>query len=92
MMWSSEISVNITSFSSHHIDAEVQTERGKLVRCMGIYGHPETDKKRHTWTLLRRLAGLSSTTWLCFGDFNEILHLHEKNEGNDRNSNAVSEF
>lgn len=92
MMWNSEISVNITSFSSHHIDAEVQTERGKWVRCTGIYGHPEADQKRHTWTLLRRLAGLSSTTWLCFGDFNEILHLHEKNGGNDRDSNAVSEF
>ena len=92
MMWNSEISVNITSFSSHHIDAEVQTERRKWVRCTEIYGHPEADQKRHTWNLLRRLAGLSSTTWLCFGDFNEILHLHEKNGGNDRNSNAVSEF
>lgn len=61
-MWNSEINVNITSFSSHRIDAEVQTEHGKWMRCIGIYGNPETAQKRHTWTLLRRLAGLSSTT------------------------------
>ena len=33
LKWSSEITVNITSFSSHHIDVEVQTKRGKWVRC-----------------------------------------------------------
>ncbi|KAH9658155.1 hypothetical protein KPL70_023379 [Citrus sinensis] len=42
--------------------------------------------------LLRRLAVLSSSPWLCCGDFNEILHPDEKRGGNDRNVNLINEF
>ena len=48
---------------------------------MGIYGHPEANQKKHTWTLLRRLADLVVSPWLCFGDFNEVLNLNEKMGG-----------
>lgn len=56
------------------------------------YGHPETGQKHHTWTLMRRLAALSSLPWLCFGDFNEILQLNEKTDSNTRCLSMVSEF
>lgn len=59
---------------------------------MGVYGHLEMGQKKHTWTLLRRLAGLFDTPWLYFGDFNEILYPSEKIGGNDRNLNMISEF
>ncbi|KAH9685108.1 reverse transcriptase domain-containing protein [Citrus sinensis] len=61
MMWSSDINVNILSYSRHYIDAEVQCGRGKKWRCTRVYGHPETQQKKHTWTLLRRLAGYQFT-------------------------------
>lgn len=48
LLWNLDTNVNIASFSNHHIDAEVQTERGKWVRCIGIYGHPEVTQKKHT--------------------------------------------
>ena len=41
---------------------------------------------------LRRLIDLSSSPWLCFGDFNEILYLEEKMGGNDREVDMISEF
>lgn len=41
---------------------------------------------------MRHLSCLSSTPWLCFGDFNEILHPYEKSSGNDRNLNQISDF
>ena len=41
MMWNSEITVNITSYSSHHIDAIIQNESGKRWGCTKIYGRPE---------------------------------------------------
>ena len=81
MMWNYDINVNILSYSRHYIDAEVQCGNGKKWRYTGVYGHPEAQQKKHTWTLLRRLSGLSSKPWLCFGDFNEILSLDEKSEG-----------
>lgn len=88
----SDVNVTITSYSSHHIDAVVHNESGKVWRYTGVYGHLEANQKHHTWTLLKRLAGLSSYPWCCFGDFNEILHLHEKTRGNDRNINLIAEF
>lgn len=42
--------------------------------------------------LLRHLASLSSSSWLCFGNFNEILHPYEKIKGNARDLNMISEF
>ncbi|XP_024033484.1 uncharacterized protein LOC112095607 [Citrus clementina] len=89
MLWSSEIVVQIKSFSNHHIDAEVQTENGKLFRCNSVYDHPEVGQKKHIWTLLRRLAGLSLLPWLCFGDFNEVLHPYEKTGGNERELSLI---
>lgn len=41
MLWSQDIKVDIASFSDHHIDAEVEVENGKHMRCIGVYGHPE---------------------------------------------------
>ena len=78
MLWNSDIEVNIASFSCHHIDVEVSTEKRKNLRCTKIYGSPEASQKRHTWSVLRRLTSLSSSPWLCYGDFNEIFHLNEK--------------
>ena len=78
MLWSSDVNVAIASYSNHHIDAIVQGAEGMKWRCTGVYGHPENSQKQHTWTLLRRLAGLFTLPWLCFGDFNEILDLKEK--------------
>lgn len=62
------------------------------MRCIGVYGHVETSKKKHMWTLLRRLVGLSSSPWLCFGDFNEILYLDDKNIGIDREASMIKKF
>ena len=62
------------------------------MRCIGVYGHPQASQKKHTWTLLRRLTGLFSLLWLCFGDFNEILNLNEKRGRLDRSADAINEF
>ncbi|KAH9672148.1 reverse transcriptase domain-containing protein [Citrus sinensis] len=66
IMWKSDINVHILSYSRHYIDVKVQSGNGKKWRCTGVYGHPEAQQKQHTWTLLRRLSGLSSKPWLCF--------------------------
>lgn len=70
----------------------VNNKSGKKWRCIGVYGHPQMKQKKHTWTLLRRLARLSSYPWLYFGDFNEILHMHENIGGNNINLSMMVEF
>lgn len=89
MLQNTNVNVHITSFNSHHIDAQIQSKRGSWMRCTWIYGHPKMAQKKHTWTFLRRLVGLSNTHWLYFSDFNEILYMNEKIEGNDRSVNMI---
>lgn len=73
LFWTLDVNVEIKSYSSHHKDIVVQNESGVLWRCIAVYGHLEANKKYHTWTLLKRLVGLFSYLWYCFGDFNEIF-------------------
>lgn len=92
ILWNSEIEVQIKSFSKHHIDAKIHDKNGKHLRCMSVYGHPEMGQRKHTWMLMRHLASLSSSHWLCFGDCNEILHSYEKTSGNAKDLNVITEF
>ena len=78
MFWNSDICMQIKFFNMHHIDAELYMENKKQMRCTRMYGHPEMQQKKHTWTLFKRLTGLPYTLWLCFGDFNEIPHPYKK--------------
>ncbi|KAH9670993.1 hypothetical protein KPL70_017175 [Citrus sinensis] len=41
---------------------------------------------------IKQAGGLSSTPWLCFGDFNEILHPYEKSRGNERQLSLITYF
>ena len=43
-------------------------------------GFPESVRRRESWSLLRSLALSSSLTWVCLGDFNDLLHSSEKRE------------
>lgn len=92
LLWNDDLELEIVSYSNHHIDGLVKGVDGKLWRCTGIYGHPEVNQKRHTWTLIKRLSGLFSYLWICCSDFNEILNLAEKTGGNDRNLSMVADF
>lgn len=47
-------------------------------RLTGFYGHPEASRRGHSWSMLRRLSGMSSFPWICLGDFNEVLDVSEK--------------
>ena len=92
MMWNSEMNLQITSYSSHHIDAIVKQRNGKWWRYNGIYEHSETAQKVHTWSLLRRLSSLFKLPWLCSGDFNEILDQKEKSGGLPKDPFLMMDF
>ena len=66
-------------FSSHHIDAFIGVSNGSnMWRFTRFYGSPEVSQREKSWDKLRHLKNLSSLSWLCAGDFNEILGNDEK--------------
>ncbi|KAL9419818.1 hypothetical protein AB3S75_037560 [Citrus x aurantiifolia] len=92
MMWSENVNLEIKSYSKHHIDTCIQTAEGSYWRGTVVYGNPKMEERKHTWELLKRLSGLLSLPWICFGDVNDIMHLHEKIGGNDRKLSLITYF
>ncbi|XWS30114.1 hypothetical protein CRYUN_Cryun24cG0090300 [Craigia yunnanensis] len=78
------------SFSKFHIDVQVGSV--SPWRFTGFYGHPETQKRKDSWNLLRELKKQNSLPWLCAGDYNELLHVDEKIGGNERPVWQIDQF
>ena len=83
LFWREECSVSIQSFSLNHIDALIKIDGGQEWRFTGIYGHPETDNKRKTGELLKRLKRDDEMPWVCGGDFNLMLWSAEMQGGGE---------
>ncbi|KAL0283937.1 UNVERIFIED_CONTAM: hypothetical protein Sangu_2475800 [Sesamum angustifolium] len=58
----------------------------------GFYGEPKISQRKKTWDLLTRLKAQSIRSWLCMGDFNEILDNSEKEGGNTRPPWQIRDF
>ena len=86
LFWKVDFDVSLLSYSRFHIDTTVISHGDKKWRLTGFYGNPVANQRSHGWTLLRRLAGLSSLPWVVGGDFNEIVSAQEKLEGCVRRS------
>lgn len=44
-----------------------------------VYANPLEDRKKDLWYELASIASIMSTRWVVGKDFNDILHLSEKN-------------
>ena len=80
-LWKKEISVDVQSYSDRHIDATIIEDSGFKWRITGFYGNPEVQRRKESWNLLKALSKMPQLSWLCFGDFNEIISVGEKMGG-----------
>ena len=78
LLWGSDITISVRSYSPRHIDAEIISMERVHWRFTGFYGNPEHHRRMESWDLLRRLGAESSLPWLACGDFNEIVNNGEK--------------
>ncbi|KAK3211754.1 hypothetical protein Dsin_016460 [Dipteronia sinensis] len=92
LFWSTNVIVDLLSFSPAHIDVSIRHDNILKWRFTGFYGHPDTALRSHSWTLLRRLSKMSNLAWLCLGDFNEIQFDSEKVGGLRKNWKQMSNF
>ena len=84
LLWKSDISVWVDSFSKYHIDAVVNGTSPEPWRFTGFYGEPNTHYREEAWSMLRMLRSKPHLPWCCMGDFNEILQSEEKRGGRIR--------
>ena len=57
-----------------------------------FYGEPDTSRRTKGWNMLRMLNSKPKLPWCCFGDFNELLEVKEKNGGAQRSHNLMQSF
>jgi len=93
LLWKKEIEVEIQNYSRRHINAVIQCSnedpKWKFTR---FYGHPDANRRREAWSLLRCLPKFSPEPWLCIGDFNAITSCVEKYSSSFRPSSHNFDF
>ena len=92
LFWRKGVDVQLRRKGRYHIDVDVVEDNGSRWRFTGIYGESKSGEKENTWRLLRTLQAQSNLPWLCMGDFNEILFLHEKEGGPARAPGCMESF
>ena len=75
-----------------HIDVKVSSNSLRERRFTGFYGLPEVTQRVHSWTLFCQIAGMTDLSWLCKGDFNEILYDSEKLGGVNKRWRLMADF
>lgn len=90
LFWNDDWKVDLQSFNPGHIDTLISSDGELTWRFTGFYGHPEPNQRSHSWNLLKRLSSLNCR--VVMGDFNEILHLSEKEGGLDRSNSHMLDF
>ena len=78
MMWKARVDLHVQTFSLNQIDARIMNNSPTPWRLTGFYGRPKAHLKHESWELLRHLNSKYSMSWLCVGDYNEILSSDEK--------------
>ncbi|XP_074360397.1 uncharacterized protein LOC141700593 [Apium graveolens] len=81
LLWKNEGGVEIKGSSNHYIDFEVCCDQVGRWRYTGFYGCPERQRRRESWQILRDPAAESQLPWCLIGDFNDMMHEHEKQGG-----------
>ena len=92
LFWKSLINLMVVGSCKYYIDAIIDRGSENEWCLIGFYGEPETTRRSEAWEKLRYLNSQSEISWLCFGDFNEIIRQDEKVGGALRPHNQMQLF
>lgn len=86
-----KVEIIVQSYSMNPIDIECRLEDStQWWWLMGFYRHPSMANRHLSWSLLASLGQRSSLSWVCMGDFNEILNVEEQVGGNHRRESQIN--
>ena len=92
LFWKSLINLTVVGSSKYYIDAVINKDSDNEWHFTSFYGEPETAGRIEALDKLRYLNSQSNTSWLCIGDFNEIIRQDEKVGGGIRPHNPMQFF
>lgn len=79
LWWTQEVVVNVCSSSANIIHVRLSSA---MMSCPNfvtfVYGSPTDEGMLLVWNKIRRIVAGTDSTWLCLGDFNDVLSSDEK--------------
>ena len=78
LAWMQRSYLRVVHESPHLIHIDVTDNKGKPLSIIFVYGHPELGKRNEVWQRLKTLKDIAQPSWLCIGDFNQVLSREEK--------------
>lgn len=92
-LWWSGLNVKMISFSTHHVAVKVcEDDNISVWVVVGVYGWPAMENKHLTLDLMLSIKSSTFLPIIFFGDFNEILHASEKDDGVMRSDRCIDAF
>ncbi|XP_028784473.1 uncharacterized protein LOC114740485 [Neltuma alba] len=79
LWWKLDVTVNIWYHSKNiiHMSLDSSTMAApKYVTC--VYGAPRIEDKMAVWNKMRSIGAKINDSWICSGDFNDVLSISEK--------------
>ena len=92
ILWKKNVDLHTKTYTQNHIDALILTNLNLPWRITGFYGKLERHLKHETWALLKNLSTWISSSWVCIGDYNEILSTKEKDGRVPKLMHLMQEF
>ena len=79
LWWKEDLTVNILSSSKNVIHTKLECVTASMPSYVSfIYGPPVEEERLRVWDQLRAIASTMQGSWLCVGDFNDLLSQNEK--------------
>ncbi|KAI5317887.1 PREDICTED: reverse mRNAase [Prunus dulcis] len=75
LLWHHGVEVQVLSSSPVHIDVVLRDQVMGYIWLTRIYGNPNTSFRRHSWQLLRHIAGMVSRPWLVGSNSMKLLRV-----------------
>ncbi|KAF7822883.1 reverse transcriptase [Senna tora] len=91
--WKDDLNLNISFSSKNFIHAFLSSPHCDVPHCLSlIYGPPVDKDHRIAWDQLRAFGKSIQGSWLCVGDFNDVLYHFEKEGGKPKATRKVLNF
>ncbi|KAL8098510.1 hypothetical protein AgCh_031328 [Apium graveolens] len=74
IFWKHNVACEVVGYSQNHVDVNFIENNAAIWRLSCFYGFPERERRKHSWDLIRRLAGVSQIPWCIIGDCNDLLY------------------